>query len=121
MIEPSREKGEDWRYLLIVNGLENILSSMSQTACEGSTLVGGSARFAKWRAAKMYGFKGDSFHTGNLPHNGGIGHGFFARHQHTLEWSQLPDLGWCHRFRYEENTGFPSERQQQFGLTRHYF
>ncbi len=37
------------------------------------------------------------------------------------EWSQLPDLTWYHQFRYEENTGFPSEDQEEFGLTRHYF
>jgi hypothetical protein len=31
------------------------------------------------------------------------------------EWSQLPDLTWYHQFRYEENTGFPPEDQEEFG------
>jgi hypothetical protein len=38
-----------------------------------------------------------------------------------LEWSQLPDLDFYPRFRYEENAGFPSENQEEFCLTRHYF
>jgi hypothetical protein len=37
------------------------------------------------------------------------------------EWSQLPDLGFYPRFRYEENIGFPSVFQEQFVLTHHYF
>jgi hypothetical protein len=34
---------------------------------------------------------------------------------------QFPDLDFYPRFRYEENDVFPSENQEQFGLTRHYF
>ena len=29
-------------------------------------------------------------------------------------------FGLCPRFRYEENMGFPSENQEQFGLTQYY-
>jgi len=27
----------------------------------------------------------------------------------------------CFQFSYEENIGFPSEDQEEFGVTRHYF
>jgi len=37
------------------------------------------------------------------------------------EWSQLPDLDFVSRFSYEEDTGFPSEYQEQFAKIRHYF
>jgi hypothetical protein len=30
-------------------------------------------------------------------------------------------IGLCSRFSYEEDTGFPSERQELFAITRHYF
>jgi len=37
------------------------------------------------------------------------------------EWRRGSELDFVPRFRYEENTGFPSERQELFALTRHYF
>jgi hypothetical protein len=37
------------------------------------------------------------------------------------EWRRGSELDFVPRFRYEENTGFPSERQELFALTCHYF
>ena len=38
-----------------------------------------------------------------------------------LGMEPVAGLGLCPRFRYEESMGFPSENQEQFGLTRHHF
>jgi hypothetical protein len=38
-----------------------------------------------------------------------------------LEMEAGVGIGLCSRFSYEEDTGFPSERQELFAITRHYF
>jgi len=46
---------------------------------------------------------------------------FKSLRSNAVGMEPVAGLGLCPRFRYEENMGFPSDNQELFGLTRHYF